>query len=129
MNISLLIKNFFYYFSYYQFESKLLNIHYYLCHLIYFILSIIISNSKKIDIFDDIDIKFYIFHIINFFKNERHSQEYNHIFYLGAFKFLNKKYKIEIKYIIQFEKDINPDNQFIKDIKNTIIMAIMITLI
>ena len=118
--ISLLIKNFFYYFSNYQFESKLLNIHYYLCHLIYFILSIIISNSKKIDIFDDLDIKFYIFHIINFFKNERHSQEYDHIFYLGAFKFLNKKYKIEIKYIIQFEKDINPDNQFIKDIKNTI---------
>ena len=35
-------------------------------------------------------IKFYIYHIIHFFKNEKKSPETYYIFYEGAFKYLNK---------------------------------------
>ena len=115
--LSTLINNFYCYFSSYQMDLKLVNIYYYIFHLIYYIL-IIIEKTLNKNPFDDNFIKFYVYHIIHIFKKEKKSPEYYFYFYEGAFKLLSKKYNIIIKYIFSLDNYFLPFFQFIKDINS-----------
>ena len=99
--LSILMKNLCYYLDKYDFVHRHLNLYYYLFHLIYFILTIVIKSKDKIMLSDNI-IKFYIFHIIHFFQNDEKTPEGIYFFYHGAFKQLKKRYNIETKYVINF---------------------------
>ena len=99
--LSILMKNLCYYLDKYDFVHRHLNLYYYLLHLIYFILTIVIKSKEKIMLSDNI-IKFYIFHIIHFFQNDEKTPESIYFFYHGAFKQLKKRYNIETKYVINF---------------------------
>ena len=99
--LSILMKNLCYYLDKYDFVHRHLNLYYYLFHLIYFILTIVIKSKDKIMLSDNI-IKFYIFHIIHFFQNDEKTPESIYFFYHGAFKQLKKRYNIETKYVINF---------------------------
>ena len=67
--LSILMKNLCYYLDKYDFVHRHLNLYYYLFHLIYFILTIVIKSKDKIMLSDNI-IKFYIFHIFYLFFND-----------------------------------------------------------
>jgi len=102
--LSILMKNLCYYLEKYDFVHRHLNLYYYLFHLIYFILTIVIKSKDKIMLSDNI-IKFYIFHIIHFFQNDERTPESIYFFYHGAFKQLKKRYNIETKYVINFSPE------------------------
>ena len=57
--ISTLMNNFYYYFSNSEIDGKLLNIYFYLFHLIYYILLIVMKKFNQ-DIFQNEIIKFYL---------------------------------------------------------------------
>ena len=67
--ISTLLENMCFYFMDYEFDKNMLSIYYYLFHLSYYILSIIVKDKKDNCFRDDI-IKFYIYHIIHFLEND-----------------------------------------------------------
>lgn len=100
--ISSLIKNFLFYFPHFQLEDNSIHIYYYLFHLIYYILLLIV-NSKATDVFDNKCVKFYIFHIIHFFQNDKKSIEFNFFFYEGSFRFLSKTFKISFHYLFELK--------------------------
>ena len=103
--ISILLKNLLFYLSDYKPDIAFINIYYYLFHLIYKILLIVV-NSKEKNPFDDSIIKFYINNIIHFFEGDKNSLEYNFYFYEGAFIYLYKKYQITLKYLFRLDKGI-----------------------
>ena len=103
--LSTLIENFFFYFENYKLDFNFKNIYYYAFHLIYYIL-FIIANSFDTILFEDKNLKFYIYHIVHFFEKNKKSPEYNFFFYEGAFKFLSKKYDINIKYLFSLDKNV-----------------------
>ena len=105
--LKILMNNLCYYLDKYQYEYGKMNIYYYIFHLIYFILSIIIKSKDKILLSDDI-IKFYFYHIVHFFKNEEKTIEGHYFFYHGAFKILKKKYSIQTKFVIEFNDNLIP---------------------
>ena len=102
--LSILMKNLCYYLEKYEFVHRHMNLYYYLFHLIYFILIIIIKSKDKNMLSDNI-IKFYIFHLIHFFQNNEITPESIYFFYHGAFKLLKKRYNIETKYVISFDPE------------------------
>ena len=102
--LSILMKNLCFYLEKYDFVHRHLNLYYYLFHLIYFILTIVIKSKDKIVLSDNI-IKFYIFHIFHFFQNNEKTPESIYFFYHGAFKQLKKRYNIETKYVINFDPE------------------------
>ena len=101
----ILNKNLFFYFADYKPDINLKNIYYYLFHLIYYILLIIVNSYSK-NLFEDKNIKFYLYHIIHFFSKDKKSSEYYFLFYEGAFKFLSKKYSIYINYLYSLDKEV-----------------------
>ena len=103
--ISTLLKNLLFYLTDYKPDITFINIYYYLFHLIYNILLIVV-NSKEKNPFDDSSIKFYINHIIHFFESDKNSLEYNFYFYEGAFIYIYKKYKIRVKYLFRLDEGI-----------------------
>ena len=102
--LSTLIENLFFYFQDYKMEINFKNIYYYLFHLIYYIMLIIVNSYDKI-LFKDKNIKFYLYHIIHFFEKDKKSPEFYYFFYEGAFKFLSKNYNININYLFSFDKN------------------------
>jgi len=117
--ISTLQENLCFYFSDYEHNKNLINIYYYLFHLIYYILSIIVKE-KEINRFKEDIIKFYIHHIIHFFVNDKKNPEYNFFFYEGAFKYLGKKFNISFCFLFDLEDNITPMLRESKDIINII---------
>ena len=105
--IKILLENMYYYFSDYEINKKYMNIYYYLFHLIYYILSIVSKEKETNNLKEDI-IKFYIYHIVHFFLNNKKNPEYNFFFYEGAFKFLAKKFNISFSFLFNLEDDILP---------------------
>ena len=117
--LSTLIENFYFYFENYKLDINYRNMYYYAFHLIYYILFIIVNSFDKI-LFEDKNIKFYLYHIIHFFEKDKNSPEYFYFFYEGAFKFLSKKYGINIKYLFSLDKsviEIFSDDKKINSIK------------
>ena len=102
--LSELMKNLCYYLDIFDFKEKYLNLYYYQFHLIYFILLAIINTKEKILLSDDY-IKFYIFHIIHFFKEDERTPEGYYFFYHGAFTLLKKRYHIQTNFIIKLNFD------------------------
>ena len=103
--ISTLINNFFYYFSVYKIQKELIHIYYYIFHLIYYILFSIIKNHSK-NLLKEKIFKFYLFHIVHFFQDDKKSPELNYFFYEGAFKYFKKNMDIYIRYIFELNSDI-----------------------
>ena len=103
--ISTLINNFFYYFSVYKIQKELIHIYYYIFHLIYYILFSIIKNHTK-NLLKEKIFKFYLFHIVHFFQDDKKSPELNYFFYEGAFKYFKKNMDIYIRYIFELNSDI-----------------------
>ena len=103
--ISTLINNFFYYFSVYKIQKELVHIYYYIFHLIYYILFSIIKNHSK-NLLKEKIFKFYLFHIVHFFQDDKKSPELNYFFYEGAFKYFKKNMDIYIRYIFELNSDI-----------------------
>ena len=103
--ISTLINNFFYYFSVYKIQKELVHIYYYIFHLIYYILFSIIKNHTK-NLLKEKIFKFYLFHIVHFFQDDKKSPELNYFFYEGAFKYFKKNMDIYIRYIFELNSDI-----------------------
>ena len=68
--ISTLIKNFLFYFTDYKMNENMINIYYYLFHLIYYILLLVV-NTKNKNILEEKEIKFYVGHIIHFFQEDK----------------------------------------------------------
>ena len=99
-----LIRNLFFYFSNYKPDINLKNLYYYIFHLIYYIILIIVNSYDKI-LFEDKNIKFYLYHIIHFLLKDKKSPEFYFFFHEGAFKFLSKKYAININYLFPFSED------------------------
>ena len=87
--ISSLIKNFLEYFGNYALEKNDQHMYIYMFHLIYYILLAIVKDLDP-KAFDYKFIKFYMFHIVHFFKKEKEAPESYYIFYEGAFNYLNK---------------------------------------
>ena len=103
--INTLINNFFYYFSVYKIQKELIHIYYYIFHLIYYILFSIIKNHTK-NLLKEKIFKFYLFHIVHFFQDDKKSPELNYFFYEGAFKYFKKNMDIYIRYIFELNSDI-----------------------
>ena len=103
--ISTLINNFFYYFSVYKIQKELIHIYYYIFHLIYYILFSIIKNHTK-NLLKEKIFKFYLFHIVHFFQDDKKSPELNYFFYEGAFKYFKKNMDIYVRYIFELNSDI-----------------------
>ena len=103
--LSTLIENLFFYFQNYKIVKNIMNIYYYLFHLMYYILLIIVDSYDKI-LFNDKNIKFYLYHIIHFFEKDKKSPEFYYFFYEGAFKFLSKTYNISINYLFPFNENV-----------------------
>ena len=100
--IATLLENMCYYFRDYKHSKKLLNIYYYLFHLIYYVL-LIITKENGINRFEEDIIKFYLYHIIHFFLDDKKNPEYNFFFYEGAFKFLAKEFDISFYFLFNLE--------------------------
>ena len=115
--ISTLLENM--YFNDYEHDENLLNIYYYLFHLIYDILSIIV-NDKEINRFKEDIIKNYIYHIIQFFVKDKKNPEYNFFFYEGAFKYLTKVFNISFCFLFNLEDNIISMLRTSRDIINII---------
>ena len=96
--INSLINNFFFYFQKFEINSGLINIYYYLLHLIYYILLFLLKSKEK-NVFQNKIIKFYIYHIIHFFRNDNNSPEFNFFFYEGAFKYFKENFNISTKFL------------------------------
>lgn len=103
--ITTLINNFFNYFSSYKIQKELIHIYYYIFHLIYYILFSIIKNHSK-NLLKEKIFKFYLFHIVHFFQDDKKSPELNYFFYEGAFKYFKKNMDIYIRYIFELNSDI-----------------------
>ena len=103
--ISTLINNFLFYFTDYKMDDNLINIYYYLFHLIYYILLLVV-NTKNKNIFGEKDIKFYINQIIHFFQGDKKTPEYNYFFYEGVFIYLSRKYNIKFKFLFPLDKNL-----------------------
>ena len=99
-----LLKNLCYYIEKYDFKIQSLNLYYYLFHLIYFILLAIIKSTDNNILKDDI-VKFYIFHVVHFFINDKKFPEKYFFFYHGAFKILKKRYQIPTEFIMKLNTD------------------------
>ena len=99
--LSNLLQNLCFYLIDYKEEDDLVNIYYYLFHLIYYILSILVSEKGKNRLKEDC-IKFYIYHIIHFFLKDKKTPEYNFFFYEGALRYLSKTYNITFRYLFKF---------------------------
>ena len=104
-SISTLINNFLYYFSIYKIQKELIHIYFYIFHLIYYILFSIIKNHSK-NLLKEKIFKFYLFHIVHFFQDDKKSPELNYFFYEGAFKYFKKNMDIYIRYIFELNSDI-----------------------
>jgi len=103
--ITTLINNFLYYFSIYKIQKELIHIYFYIFHLIYYILFSIIKNPTK-NLLQEKIIKFYLYHIVHFFQDDKNSPELNYFFYEGAFKYLKKNMDIYIRYLFELNRDI-----------------------
>lgn len=114
-----LLENMCFYFSDYEHDENLLNIYYYLFHLIYYILSIIV-NDKEINRFKEDIIKYYIYQIIHFFVKDKKNPEYNFFFYEGAFKYLTKVFNISFCFLFNLEDNIISMLRTSRDIINII---------
>ena len=68
--IGILLQNLCFYFKNYKRSVNLTDVYYYIFHLIYYIFLIIIKN-KEINYFEEYIFKFYIYHIIHFFEEEK----------------------------------------------------------
>ena len=99
--LSKLLQNLCFYLIDYKEEDDLVNIYYYLFHLIYYILSILVSEKGKNRLKEDC-IKFYIYHIIHFFLKDKKTPEYNFFFYESALRYLSKTYNITFRYLFKF---------------------------
>ena len=99
-----LLQNLCYYLSNYEFDDSYINLYYYLFHLIYFLLLAITGTKDKVLLKDD-NIKFYMHHIVHFFKKDERTPESHYFFYHGSFKNLKKKYNIKTEYVISFNHD------------------------
>ena len=98
-----LLENLFYYISEYEFKTIFENFYYYLFHLIYFLfLSLLELKDKKNFLKEEI-FKFYFFHIVHYFKDNKKNPEKYFFFYHGAFKLLKKKFEIPIDFVINFD--------------------------
>ena len=97
-----LMNNLYYYLNKYEFDQGNIHLYFYLFHLIYFLLLIIKESKEKMVLNDDI-FKFYLFHIVQFFKKDEQTPENNYFFYHGAFKQLKKKYNIKTDYVMDFK--------------------------
>ena len=117
--IKILLENMYYYFSDYEINKKYMNIYYYLFHLIYYILSIVSKEKETNNLKEDI-IKFYIYHIVHFFLNNKKNPEYNFFFYEGAFKFLAKKFNISFSFLFNLEDAILPNINITNEVQNLI---------
>lgn len=102
--LSELMRNLCYYLDIFDFKDNYLNLYYYQFHLIYFIL-LAIKNNKEKNLFTDDYIKFYIFHIVHFFKEDERTPEGYYFFYHGAFILLKKRYQIQTNFMIQLNFD------------------------
>ena len=87
--LQVLLKNLCYYLSKYEFYDSYMNLYYYFFHLIYFLLLAITGTKNKI-LFKEDTIKFYMHHIVHFFKKDERAPESHYFFYHGAFKNLKK---------------------------------------
>lgn len=116
--ISILIINFFYYFSNNELQTGILNIYFYLFHLIYYILHIIVKCVTP-DIINNRIIKFYLYHIIHFFAYDKKCPEFNFFFYEGAFKHLSKNFNISVEFLFSL------DNKFLKVLKGNDVISIV----
>ena len=65
-----LLENLHYYLSQYEFKKRFKNFYYYLFHLIYFLL-LVLSKLKDKNFLKDEIFKFYFFHIVHYFKNDK----------------------------------------------------------
>ena len=97
-----LLENLYYYLSEYEFKTICENFYYYLFHLIYFLLLSLLEMKDKNFLKEEI-FKFYFFHIVHYFKNDKKNPEKYYFFYHGAFKLLKKKFKIPINFVINFD--------------------------
>ena len=97
-----LLENLHYYLNEYEFKTIFKNFYYYLFHLIYFLLLVLLKSKDKNFLKDEI-FKFYFFHIVHYFKNDKRNPEKYFFFYHGAFKLLNKKFSIPTQFIINFD--------------------------
>ena len=100
--ISNLLKNLCFYLDNYDFNKSYLNFYYYIFHLIYFILLAIIKSKDK-NLLKNKYIKFYLFHIIHFFKKDNKSPENYFFFYHGAYKLLKKRFGIPVDFVIDLD--------------------------
>ena len=98
--LSGLMENLCYYLDTYTLKTKYINLYYYLFHLIYFILLSVTKSNQNV-LKDDF-IKFYLFHIVHFFKEDYNTPESYFFFYHGAFNVLKKRYQISTEFIINF---------------------------
>ena len=97
-----LLENLHYYLSQYEFKTIFKNFYYYLFHLIYFLL-LVLSKLKDKNFLKDEIFKFYFFHIVHYFKNDKKNPEKYFFFYHGAFKLFNKKFAIPTQFVINFD--------------------------
>ena len=100
--LSKLLENLIFYLGDYKDEEDLINIYYYMFHLIFYILFIFVKE-KGINIFQEDNIKFYVYHIVHFFLNDKNYPEFNFFFYEGAFKYLSKRYNLSINYLFKLD--------------------------
>ena len=99
--LSKLLQNLSFYLIDYKEEVDLVNIYYYLFHLIYYILSLLVNEKGK-NMMNEDSIKFYIYHIVHFFLKDKKTPEYNFFFYEGALRYLSKTYNITFRYLFKF---------------------------
>ena len=97
-----LLENLYYYLSEYEFKTIFQNFYYYLFHLIYFLLLSLLEMKEKNFLKEEI-FKFYFFHIVQYFENDKKNPDKYFFFYHGAFKLLNKKFKIPTNFVINFD--------------------------
>ena len=98
-----LLNNLCHYLGEYEFDSKYINIYYYLFHLIYFILLAITEEKRKM-LLKENTVKLYMHHIVHFFKKDERAPENHYFFYHGAFKNLKDKYHMKTDYVINFNR-------------------------
>ena len=101
--LSTLLNNLCHYLGEYKFDSKFINIYYYLFHLIYFLLLAITEEKRKM-LLEENTVKLYMHHIVHFFKKDERAPENHYFFYHGAFKNLKDKYHIRTDYVINFNR-------------------------
>ena len=109
-----LLENLYYYLNEYEFKTIFENFYYYLFHLIYFLLLSLLKMKDKNFLKEEI-FKFYFFHIVRYFENDKKNPDKYFFFYHGAFKLLKKKFEIPTNFVINFDL-----NKFQFSMPNTI---------